>query len=240
METFNTKILIIDEDIALLQLLKKRFNSIGYTTILASTGKKALTSFRDEQPDLVILDILLPKLSGYEVFRKVCLDFQVPIIILTTLNKLSDRVKGLKLGADDYITKPFSPPELEVRILNLLRRSNLQKVFIPLKKRNELQINNLSINIDDKLISKNNLKIKLTDTQYNLLEFLIKNAGKELSRTTILTNVWGYTPERPVDNRIVDVHVARLRSKIEEDPSNPDIIMTVRGVGYIFMKKNYS
>ena len=135
METFNTKILIIDEDIALLQLLKTRFNSLGYTTILASTVKKALTSFQDEQPDLVILDILLPKLSGYEVFRKVCLDSQVPIIILTRLNKLSDRVTGLKLGADDYITKPFSPPELEARILNLLRRSNPQKVFSPLKKK---------------------------------------------------------------------------------------------------------
>ena len=238
METFNTKILIIDGDRTLLQLLRTRFNNLGYKVILASNGKEALTSFRDEKPDLVVLDILLPKLNGYEVCRKIRLVSPVPIIILTTLNKLSDRIIGLELGADDYITKPFSPPELEVRILALLRRSNFQKVFNPLKKRNGLKINNLLINMDDKFISKNNVKIKLTDIQYSLLKFLIKNEGKELSRTTILTNIWGYTPERAVDNRIVDVHIARLRSKIEEDSSKPGLIITVRGTGYVFMKRN--
>ena len=238
MEIFNAKILVIDEDPTLLQLLKIRFSDLGCKTILVSNSNEALTSFRNEQPDLVVLDILLSKLDGYEICRQIRLESQVSIIILTTLGKVSSRIKGLKLGADDYLTKPFSPPELEARILSLLRRSNFQKAFNPLKKRNELQINNLLIDMDERFISKNNLKIKLTDVQYSLLKFLIKNAGTKLSRTTILTNIWGYIPERAVDKRIVDVHIARLRSKIEDDPSNPDLIITVRGIGYMFLKYN--
>lgn len=236
MKVYNAKILVIDKDPDLLQLLKTRLNALGFKTIVASTGKDALDNFRAEQPDLIIIDIILPKLDGYEVCRKIRVDSHVPIIILTKFNKLSDRIKGLKLGADDYIIKPFSPPELEARILSLLRRSSLQKVFKPLQKRNELKINELSVDMDNRVASKNNLKIKLTNIQYNLLNFLIKNAGKELSRTTILDNVWGYTPERVIDSRIVDVNIARLRSKIEEDPSNPDLIITVRGTGYMFFK----
>ena len=135
METFNTKILIIDEDIALLQLLKTRLTILGYETILASTGKDALISFRKEQPDLVILDIILSKLDGYEVCRTIRLDSQVPIIILTTLSSLSNRITGLELGADDYITKPFSPSELEARIKSVLRRYNFQKSLSPPKKK---------------------------------------------------------------------------------------------------------
>jgi len=237
LEIYNQKILIVDEDFTLLQLLKTRLTILGYETILASTGKDALISFRKEQPDLVILDIILPKLDGYEVCRTIRLDSQVPIIILTTLSSLSNRITGLELGADDYITKPFSPSELEARIKSVLRRYNFQKSLSPPKKK-KIQISNLSIDMNDRVISKTNSKIKLTSIEYNLLRLLIENAGEKLSRTTILNNVWGYTPERSVDSRIVDVHISRLRSKIEEDPSNPDLILTIRGTGYMFQKCN--
>ena len=241
MEAFNLNIcdktiLIVDSDINLSRLLAARFTILGYRILLAFNGKDALSNLNKEQPDLVILDLLLPKLDGYEVCCRIRENYQIPIIILTGLSNISDRIIGLEFGADDYILKPFSLKELETRIKVILRRSNLQIHKEVKKKYNRLQIGNLAIYMDVGLVLKNNLEINLTPTEYNILELLIENAGNRLSRTLILDNIWGYTPERYGDIRLVDVYISRLRSKIEENPSNPELILTERGIGYLFTK----
>jgi len=230
------KILVVDNEIKIRQLLAKRLTILGYKVFLASNGKEALQNFTNKQPDLIVLDIILSKLDGYEVCRRIRMNSHVPIIILTALDSISDRVMALEIGADDYIIKPFSLNEFEARIRSLLRRSSLTFQTLPNKKRKRLQIGNLYVDMNTKTISKNNLRIKLTILEYSILELLIENAGKKLSRLTILNNIWGYTPERYVDNRIVDVHISRLRLKIEDNPSNPDIILTVRGFGYMLQR----
>ena len=236
MKIDNRKILVIDHEIEISQLLKTRLTFLGYEVSISSNGKDALTSFIKEAPDLVILEILLPKLDGYSVFRKIRENSQVPVIVLTASTTISDRIMGLELGVDDYIIKPFSIKELEARIIALFRRSNTQFQKPPKKKQKKLQIGTLIIDMNDHLVSKEGKNINVTDIEYNLLEFLIENSGNKLSRTTILENVWGYIPERYVDNRIVDVYISRLRSKIEENPSRPDLILTVRGTGYMFQR----
>lgn len=236
MKIDNRKILVIDHEIEISQLLKTRLTFLGYEVSISSNGKDALTSFIKEAPDLVILEILLPKLDGYSVFRKIRENSQVPVIVLTASTTISDRIMGLELGVDDYIIKPFSIKELEARIIALFRRSNTQFQKPPKKKQKKLQIGTLIIDMNDHLVSKDDKNINVTDIEYNLLEFLIENSGNKLSRATILENVWGYIPERYVDNRIVDVYISRLRSKIEENPSRPDLILTVRGTGYMFQR----
>lgn len=236
MKIDNRKILVIDHEIEISQLLKTRLTFLGYEVSISSNGKDALTSFIKEAPDLVILEILLPKLDGYSVFRKIRENSQVPVIVLTASTTISDRIMGLELGVDDYIIKPFSIKELEARIIALFRRSNNQFQKPPKKKQKKLQIGTLIIDMNDHLVSKDDKNINVTDIEYNLLEFLIENSGNKLSRATILENVWGYIPERYVDNRIIDVYISRLRSKIEENPSRPDLILTVRGTGYMFQR----
>ena len=176
---------------------------------------------------------MLPKIDGYGVCRELRKESKVPIIMLTALGGISDRVTGLELGADDYVIKPFSPKELEARIRSVLRRT--QK---PVTEANSeiFYMGNLKIDTLKRQVFKSNRRIKLTGTEFNLLELLINRAGERLTRTLILDKIWGYTPERYVDTRLVDVHISRLRSKLEEDPSNPDLILTARGTGYMFQK----
>ena len=234
MEVFNEKLLIVDNEATIRQVLATRFSILGYRVFLASDGKSALAIFNNEHPDLIILDVVLPKLDGYEVCRKIREGSQVPIIMLTSLGGISDRVLGLNLGADDYLVKPFSPKELEARIRSILRRVNFKTQKDIEKKQTLFYLADLVIDLNKKYVLKKNIRISLTSIEFNLLELLIMNAGKRLSRTTILDNLWGYTPERYVDTRVVDVHISRLRSKLEKDPSNPDFILTVRGIGYMF------
>jgi OmpR family response regulator RpaB len=234
---YNKKILIIDSEIGVQQLIAAQLAQLGYKIVPVSNGKEALTTFNLENPDLVIIDILLSESDGYSVCQKIREKSQVPILIVTGAKNISDRILGFDIGADDYIIKPFFSKELEVRVRALLRRSNCKKEKLPKAQQKTLIIHNLIIETNTRVISRDNSKIKLTELEYALLELLIKNSGKELSRTMILRNVWGYTPERYVDTRIVDVHISRLRSKIEKNPSNPDLILTVRGIGYMF--RNY-
>lgn len=236
MERYNEKILVVDDEINIRQVLETRLSIRGYNVILASNGEEALDLFRKEKPDLVILDIMLPQLDGYEVCSKIREGSHVPIIMLTALGDISDRVLGLELGADDYVIKPFSPKELEARIRSVLRRTNSTKGVISLQNRNILQIGNLTIDTNKRQVYKGKKRIKLTGMEFNLLELLVSKAGERLSRSLILDRVWGYTPERYLDTRVVDVHISRLRSKLEEDPSNPDLILTARGTGYMFQR----
>jgi OmpR family response regulator RpaB len=231
---YNEKILVVDGEEKIRQALATRLTSRGYRVILASDGEKALSAFKIEQPNLIVLDILLPKIDGYELCRKIREKSQVPIIILTSLNTVTDRVTGLNLGADDYLVKPFSPKELEARIRAVLRRSTSITRTQPTTKKQILNFGNVVIDLHNSQILKNDLRIKLTTVECNLLELLIENAGKELSRNIILDNIWGYTPQRDIDTRVVDVYVSRLRAKLEEDSSNPILLLTVRKFGYMF------
>jgi OmpR family response regulator RpaB len=227
---------VVDDQLSIRQILKTRLSILGYKVILAADGEEALFLFNKENPNLLILDIMLAKIDGYEVCRKIRGQSQVPIIILTALGDIADRVFGLELGADDYVIKPFSPQELEARIRVILRRTNSTNDDLTVDP-NILQIANLVINIRKRQVFKGNKRIRLTGMEFNLLELLANNAGERLARTTILNSVWGYTPERYLDTRVVDVHISRLRSKLEEDPTNPDFILTARGTGYMF--QNY-
>ncbi len=233
MEVFFEKILIVDNEIPIRQLLQARLSNLGYKVFLTSNGKDAIISFIKEQPDIIILDLILPKLDGYAVCRKIREQSDIPIIILTTLDNISDQVLDLGLEVNDYVTKPFSPKELEFRIRSVLYNYNLQ-VNKSLTRKKIFQINELIVDMDKKVVSKTNRIIKLTETEFNLLELLIENAGNTLSRLTILENIWGYTPERYTDTRLIDVYISKLRLKIEENSRNPDLILTVRGVGYMF------
>lgn len=233
MQVYNKKILVVDNEIDIRKLLFTRLTLLGYKVFLASNAKETLSIFFKEKPDLIILDIVLPQLDGYSICRKIRENSQVPIIMLSGLAEVSDRIKGFELGADDYLTKPFSPKELETRTRSLLRRADIQFSKLSNEKHINIHIGNLIIDMDDRKVSKNNSILRLTDIEYRLLQLFIDNVGEKLSRTTILNNIWGFTPERHVDSRIVDVHISRLRSKIEEDSDNPDLIITVRGIGYM-------
>jgi OmpR family response regulator RpaB len=233
--TYTEKILVVDDQLSIRKILETRLSVLGYKVILAANGEEALFLFNKEHPNLLILDITITKIDGYEVCRIIREQSQVPIIILTALGDIADRVFGLELGADDYVIKPFSPQELEARIRSILRRtrSTDELAVDP----NILLTANLVINIRKRHVLKGNKRIKLTSMEFNLLELLVNRSGERLSRTFILDSVWGYIPERYLDTRVVDVHISRLRSKIEEDPTNPDFILTARGTGYVF--QNY-
>jgi len=238
LKIYNEKILVVDDEVSIRQILETRLSIRGYEVILAANGEDALHLFRKEQPNLVILDIMLPKLDGYELCNEIRKESQVPIIMLTALGDIVDRVTGLELGADDYVMKPFSPKELEARIRSVLRRTEIKNSPLSQSLNNNIiQVGKLTIDKNKRQVFKEEKRIKLTGMEFNLLELLVNKAGERLSRSTILARVWGYTPERYLDNRVVDVHISRLRSKLEEDPSNPDLIITARGTGYMF--QNY-
>jgi OmpR family response regulator RpaB len=238
LKIYNEKILVVDDEVTIRHILETRLSIHGYNVILATNGEDALSIFRKEQPDLIILDIMLSKLDGYKVCNEIRKESQVPIIMLTALGDIIDRVTGLELGADDYVIKPFSLKELEARIRSVLRRTKIKSnPSIPKPHKYILQIGKLRIDTNKRQVFKEKKRIKLTGMEFNLLELLINKAGEKLSRSIILDYIWGYTPERYLDTRVVDVHISRLRSKLEEDPSNPDLILTARGTGYMF--QNY-
>lgn len=230
------KILVVDDEISIRRILETRLSMSGYDVVTAGDGITALSTFRKESPDLVVLDVMMPKLDGYGVCQELRQDSDVPIIILTALGDVSDRITGLELGADDYVIKPFSPKELEARIRSVLRRVDKTPVNHNISTSGMVNIGNLKIDINRRQVIKLNERIRLTGMEFSLLELLLSKAGEPFSRSAILQEVWGYTPERHVDTRVVDVHISRLRAKLEDDPSNPDLILTARGTGYLFQK----
>ena len=234
MEAYKEKILVVDYDDTLKKVLIRRLTLLGYKVSIANTGRIALEILNKEEPNLVILDLLLPEINGYEVCLRIREKSKIPIIILTGLDEIPDRITGLELGADDYLIKPFAPKELEARISSVLRRYQSEPRNSLDKKKKVLYVGNTTIDLTRQQVVKNGLKLNLTDLEFSILELLINNAGKSLSRKAILESIWGFTPERDIDTRVVDVHISRLRSKLEEFPSNPDLILTVRGLGYRF------
>nr|P28257.1 RecName: Full=Probable transcriptional regulator ycf27; AltName: Full=OmpR-like protein [Galdieria sulphuraria]pir/RGKKOR/ regulatory protein ompR - red alga (Cyanidium caldarium) chloroplast [Cyanidium caldarium]AAA10400.1 OmpR-like protein [Cyanidium caldarium]CAA44458.1 regulatory protein [Cyanidium caldarium] len=239
------KILIADDESSIRRILETRLSIIGYEVLTAPDGRSALFLFHKEHPNLVVLDVMMPKIDGYGVCQEIRKESDIPIIMLTALGDVTDRITGLELGADDYVVKPFSPKELEARIRCVLRRVDKFYFSNTFTNSGIINIGFLKIDINRKQVYKNEERIRLTGMEFNLLELLISNSGEPLSRTTILEEVWGYTPERHLDTRVVDVHISRLRAKLEDDPSNPELILTSRGTGYLFQRimeinKNYN
>ena len=228
------KILIVEDDIDIQDILKNHLIDAGYEVAVASDGVAGIAMFGDTI-DLVLLDIMLPKIDGYGVCEVIRKRSQVPIIMLTAREDEVDKVLGLELGADDYITKPYSMRELTARVKANLRRSTAQPV-VEEEPENQNTINSgeLSINVERYEVAKNGEIIDITLREFELLKFLAMQPDKIFSREKLLENVWGY--EYYGDVRTVDVTVRRLREKIEDDPSMPKYIITKRGVGYYFNK----
>jgi DNA-binding response OmpR family regulator len=221
------KILLVDDEPSLQKMLVHALEREGFQVQVAGDGEAALEAVGSYEPHLVILDIMLPKLDGTEVCRRIRQRSDVPIIMLTAKDDEIDRVVGLELGADDYVTKPFAVRELVARVRAIMRRSS-----VPAGQRQEdLSYDGLKINLPSRRVSVEDEDVDLTYTEFELLVTLASNPGRVFSRSTLLTRVWG---DEFRDERTVDVHIRHLREKIERDPRNPEFIHTARGVGYVF------
>ena len=221
-----SKILIVEDDANLLEAVKYNCRKEGYDTFSSSDGVKALETARTIKPDLILLDIMLPGMSGYEVCRILRQETTVPIIMVTARDDEIDKVTGLDLGADDYVTKHFSMRELLARIRAMLRRTEIQETAGTLP----ISIGDLEIDTSHHSIRKSGEVLNMKPKEFDLLYFLGKNKGLVFSRDQLLEKVWGY--DFSGDTRTVDVHVRWLREKIEDYPDEPKRLITVRGVGY--------
>jgi len=224
------KILVVDDENSvrdLIQLILKREN---YEIITVSDGKSAIEASKTEKPDLIILDLMLPDINGYEVCKEIYNTSQIPIIMLTAKNEVIDKVLGLEYGADDYITKPFESIELIARVKAVLRRRNNDT------SSEVIVCNKLKIDLTNMVITKNDEEISVTQKEFQLLELLSRNPKKVFGREDLLQKLWGY--DYYGDSRVVDTCITRLRKKIEDDNTNPRYIITVFGMGYRFGGKD--
>ena len=226
----NEKILVVDDEEHIIELIKYNLISTGYQVITCNNGIDAVNLAVDEKPNLVLLDLMIPGKDGYEVCKDIRSKHEIkniPIIMLTAKSEELDKILGLELGADDYITKPFSVRELLARVKAVLRRMNIRE-----EESNVFILGDLVANFDKREIKVKDKKVDLTLKEFELLEILIKNRGKILGRELLLDKIWGY--EYIGETRTVDVHIRYLRKKIEDDDKNPNFIETIRGVGYRF------
>ncbi|KRN24470.1 response regulator YycF [Lacticaseibacillus camelliae] len=231
------KILVVDDEKPILDIVKFNLNKEGYDVVTAEDGEEALTKVNDENPDLIILDLMLPKIDGLEVARQVRKDHDMPIIMLTAKDSEIDKVLGLEMGADDYVTKPFSNRELVARVKANLRRSGTPVQTETQEPENqELTVGDLTIHPDAYTVTKRGEKIELTHREFELLHYLAQHLGQVMTREHLLQTVWGY--DYFGDVRTVDVTVRRLREKIEDNPSHPEWLVTRRGVGYYLKNPN--
>ncbi len=226
----NKKILVVDDEKPIADILQFNLKKEGYEVECAYDGDQALEMVEAITPDLVLLDIMLPQKDGMEVCREIRKKYEMPIIMLTAKDSEIDKVLGLELGADDYITKPFSTRELIARVKANLRRHNQVATAQEEEENNEIVIGSLTIHPDAYIISKRGETIELTHREFELLHYLAKHIGQVMTREHLLQTVWGY--DYFGDVRTVDVTVRRLREKIEDNPSHPLWIVTRRGVGY--------
>lgn len=222
------KILIVEDDANLREALKYNLDKESYSVVTASDGEQALEMARKERPDLVILDVMLPRLSGFEVCRILRKETNAPIIMLTAKTGETDRVVGLEIGADDYVTKPFSVRELMARVGAMLRRAGMPE--IPANWEDPILVGDLKVDIGRHRVSLSGADLDLRPKEFALLAFLARHRGLVFSREQLLEKLWGY--DFVGDTRTVDVHVRWLRRKIESDPGNPRYLLTVRGTGY--------
>ncbi|MCH4891338.1 response regulator transcription factor [Acidaminobacter sp. JC074] len=228
------KILVVDDEKSISDIIKFNLLKDGYDVEVAEDGDEALKKVYLIQPDLILLDVMLPKLDGFQVCRKIRESFNTPIIMLTAKEEEVDKVLGLELGADDYITKPFGMRELLARVKANLRRVDIDNSDTSSSKSVQIESGNLSIDLERYEVKKEDEIIELTLREYELLKFLATQENQIFTREQLLKDVWGY--EYFGDIRTVDVTIRRLREKIEDDSSSPKFIMTKRGVGYYFRR----
>ncbi len=222
-----TRILVVEDESSFSEALEFLLGKEGFAVVTAATGTEAIKKFDQGGIDLVLLDLMLPEISGTEVCRQIRAKSKVPIIMLTAKDSEVDKVVGLEIGADDYVTKPYSARELVARINAVLRRNGGEGLV---GDSGVLSVQNIRMDIDRHQVSINGIPASLPLKEFELLEFLMRNAGRVLTRMQLIDRVWG--SDYVGDTKTLDVHVKRLRAKIEEDPANPKIIQTVRGLGY--------
>ena len=224
-------VLVVDDEQNIVNIIAFNLKKEGYEVLTAGDGEEAVEIVEKHQPDLILLDIMMPKMDGYEACRKIREKYNIPIIMLTARAEELDKVLGLEMGADDYVTKPFGTRELIARVKANLRRS-VVKNEPAFEKGNVLKFGKLEIDLDKFEARKDGKVLELTYREFELLKFLAQNLRQVFSRETLLEKVWGY--EYYGDVRTVDVTVRRLREKIEDNPGKPEYIITKRGVGYSF------
>ena len=226
------KILVVEDEENILEAIKYSLSKEGYEVYGASDGEIGLEKAKELSPNLVILDVMLPSLDGFEVCRILRKDMDVPVFMLSAKSEEIDRVVGLEIGADDYITKPFSMRELMARVRNALRRANEERGNANSSKSEKIVAGELEINLSSHTVRLSGMPIEMKPREFSILSLLASNAGRVYSRDQILESLWGHAYIGDV--RTVDVHVRWIREKIEDDPSRPTKIITVRGVGYRF------
>lgn len=227
----NKTILVVDDEKPIADILQFNLIKEGYRVICAYDGDEALAKVEEEQPDLMLLDIMLPKRDGMEVCREIRKKYNFPIIMLTAKGSEIDKVLGLEMGADDYVTKPFSTRELIARVkANMRRLSSSPQVEEPTVESNDIVVGSLTVQPNAYLVLKRDEVIELTHREFELVHYLAKHIGQVMTREHLLQTVWGY--DYFGDVRTVDVTIRRLREKIEDNPSHPMWIVTRRGVGY--------
>ena len=225
------KILVVDDEVLLVKGIRFNLQNEGYDVITGSDGLDAVQAVREQAPDLVVLDVMMPNMDGLTACSKIREFSNVPIILLTAKADDIDKLIGFDHGADDYLTKPFNILELKARIRALLRRANPVEKAAP---SNQLCIGNISLDLDARNAYRNGILADLTAKEFDVIEFLMRNPNRVYSREALLDTIWAY--EYRSDIRTVDVHIRRLREKLEENPAEPKYILTKWGVGYYFRK----
>ncbi|HVM13528.1 MAG TPA: response regulator transcription factor [Egibacteraceae bacterium] len=222
------KILVVEDEPSLVEALDYGLTIEGFTVVATGDGQAALRLVEQERPDLIVLDLMLPGLPGTEVCKRIRVTSDVPIIMLTAKDTEVDRVLGLELGADDYVTKPFSPRELLARIRAVLRRGVDRSPAEPAP----VEAAGVRVDVDRYEVTVRGAPVTLPPKEFALLELLVRNTGRVLTRDVLIDRIWG--ADYVGDTKTLDVHVKRLRARVERDPSHPQLIVTVRGVGYRF------
>ncbi len=222
-------ILVVDDEPHIVELVRYNLQQEGFAVSVAADGREALTRVASDRPDLVVLDIMLPEVDGIEVCRQIRAQSRVPVLMITARDRELDRVVGLELGADDYVTKPFSPRELVARIRAILRRTGGAD---RLPEAGPLQADGLVLHPETHEVWLHGRPVDLTAKEFELLKLLMRHPNRVFTRDFLLEHIWGY--DYFGSTRTVDMHISRLREKIEDDPADPTFIQTVRGVGYKF------
>ncbi|MCX6012022.1 MAG: response regulator transcription factor [Chloroflexi bacterium] len=229
-KSFEYTLLVVEDDKNMLEIINYNLSKEGYKVITASDGIQAIETARSKKPDIIILDIMLPKLDGLEVCRRLRYDLTTPILMLTARAEEIDKILGLEVGADDYMTKPFSMRELLARIKAITRRLEMTKQEP--KILDVIKAGDIEIDPGRHMALNRGLKLNLSPKEFDLLIFLVKNRRQVFSRDQLLDKIWGY--DSSIETRTVDVHIRWLRQKIEVDPVNPKHLLTIHGVGYKF------
>jgi len=232
------RVLVVEDDTAIREAVAFNLTRDGHEVVTAEDGVSGLEAARRDPPDLIVLDVMLPRMSGLDVCRLIRAEMPVPILLLTARDSEADVVQGLDLGADEYVTKPFSMRELRARVTSLLRRDRISRGAGPAApvgvEEDTVRAGDLTLSVSRHEVTKGGVAIKLRPREFALLEFLMRHPGQVFSRDAILEQVWDLT--YPGETRTVDVHVRWLREKIEDDPAQPQHLQTIRSVGYKFVQ----